>query len=56
MNLFTFKKIHNSTFFENKTAIIWACRPFWWAFPCGPRFPLQSVFASGAWQSVEIIP
>ncbi|MDP3358655.1 MAG: hypothetical protein Q8S41_04830 [Lutibacter sp.] len=27
MNLFAFKKIHNSTFFEHKTAIIWACPP-----------------------------
>jgi len=26
-----------------------------WAFPCGSGFSLQSVIASGAWQSVEHI-
>lgn len=28
---------------------------FIWTFPYGPGFPLQSVVASGAWQSVEHI-
>jgi len=30
MKLFAVKKIRNSTFFQRKTVIILACRPFWW--------------------------
>jgi hypothetical protein len=38
MNLFAFKKIHNSTFFEHKTAIIWAFPANWRAVLYVPNF------------------
>ncbi|HEY9222360.1 MAG TPA: hypothetical protein VIO43_12380 [Lutibacter sp.] len=54
MKLFAFKKIPNSTLFEDKIAIIWACPPFGGRSPAGRAFHFNLFFGQKPQKSISI--